>query len=129
MLGATPIKNTTTMHLKLEDFNLYTPELNYSSKDLIWESDATPNRCTYSIISAKNALGLHDWALNDFVFGYLIPSLSTQTTSSTTRKINFIQHLLIYQALNGCWWGLVPRVRPRMDSDGLRRGSQGLSPS
>jgi hypothetical protein len=56
-----------------EDSKLLTPELN-NSKDLIRESGATPNRCTY-VVPLFNQLG--EKALSNFVPEYLVPELST----------------------------------------------------
>jgi hypothetical protein len=57
-----------------EDFKLYTPELN-SLKDLIRESGATPNMCTYAVPLFDQ---LTEKALNSFMLEYLVPELSTQ---------------------------------------------------
>jgi hypothetical protein len=54
---------STFWRFMFEDFKLQTPELN-SLKDLIRESEATPNRCTYAV-PLLDQLGKK--ALNDFV--------------------------------------------------------------
>jgi hypothetical protein len=56
------------------DFKLYTLELN-SLKDLIQESRATPNRCTYAVHLLEQ---LGEKALIDFVAEYFTPELSNQ---------------------------------------------------
>jgi hypothetical protein len=80
-----------------EDFKLYTPELN-SLKDLIQESEATPNRCTYTV-PIFNQFG--EKALSNFMPKYLVPKTEYSTNLSQTRKIQITQDLLTCQALGG----------------------------
>jgi hypothetical protein len=66
-----------------EDFKLQTPELN-SSKDLIRELGATPNRCTYTVPICDQ---FGEKALNNFIAEYLVPEIEYSANSSQTRKI------------------------------------------
>jgi hypothetical protein len=63
---------STFQRFTFEDFKLWTPELN-SPKDLIPESRATPNRCTYLVPLFDH---LSEKALSDFMPEYLISELS-----------------------------------------------------
>jgi hypothetical protein len=67
----------------LEDFKLYPPKLN-SLKDLIRESGATPNRCTYTVPLFDQ---FSEKALNNFMLEYLVPKIEYSANSSQTRKI------------------------------------------
>jgi hypothetical protein len=69
---------STFWRLTSEDFKLYTPELN-SSKNLIWESGATPNRCTYTV-PLFDQLGKK--ALNNLMLEYLVPEIEYSANSS-----------------------------------------------
>jgi hypothetical protein len=106
-----------------EDFKLWTPELN-APKDLIWESGATPNRCTY-MVPLFNQFG--EKALSNFILEYLVPEIEYLVNLSWTRKIQITQHLLTCQVLGVCWRGLVLSVPPHIHSEGPRRGLLWLS--
>jgi hypothetical protein len=69
--------------LTFEAFKLYTPELN-SLKDLIWESGATPNRCTYTVPLFDQ---FSEKALNNFMPEYLVPEIEYSAKFSRTMKI------------------------------------------
>jgi hypothetical protein len=61
-----------------EDFKLWTPNLN-SLKDLIRESEGTPNRCTYTV-PLFDQIG--EKALSNFMLEYLVPEIEYLTNSS-----------------------------------------------
>jgi hypothetical protein len=68
--------------LTFEDFKLQTPELNFL-KDLIQESGATPNRCTYPVPIFDQ---FSEKELNNFMLEYLVPEIEYSTNSSQTWK-------------------------------------------
>jgi hypothetical protein len=110
---------STFWRLTFEYFKLYTPELN-SLKDLIRESGATPNRCTYTVPLFNQ---LDQKALSDFLPEYLVPEIEYSANLSQTRNIQITQHLLTCQACRGYWWGLVPRIPDSRMSLDLTRGT------
>jgi hypothetical protein len=67
--------------------------------DLIRESGATPNRCTY-VVPLFDQLGKK--ALSDFMPKYLVLEIEYLANSTRTRKIQITRHLLTCQALKGC---------------------------
>jgi hypothetical protein len=76
-------EESTFWRLTSKDFKLETPELN-SPKDLIQESGATPNRCTYAVPLFDQ---LAKKALSKFMPEYLVPKIEYSANSSLTRKI------------------------------------------
>jgi hypothetical protein len=74
---------STFRRLIFEDFKLYNPKLN-SSKDLIQESGATPNRCIYTVPLFDQ---FSETTLSNFMPGYLVPEIEYSANLLQTEKI------------------------------------------